>query len=179
MIQKWEEWPTHQVVGQTFRGGSTSWRNLWSSTGGKCQVLYLERSKPEHQYSLEDDRLESSFVRKNLGMVMDSKLMASRQCTPVEKRPMVFWAVLGRALSTGWGKWSFCFTQHQWGCIWSIMSISGLSSTKRIRTYGNQSSSGSQRQLRHWRIFHERRGWESWNSSVWRTEGLEGSYQLM
>lgn len=41
------------------------------------------------------------------------------------------WTTLVRTLSTVWGKGSFSL-QHWWGLIWSIMSSSGLLSTKVI-----------------------------------------------
>lgn len=56
----------------------------------------------------------------------------SHQCTLM--------AIKARALVAGWGRWSFLYSWHWWGCIWSAVSCSGLPSTKKIETYWRKSS---------------------------------------
>ncbi|PKU49488.1 hypothetical protein llap_197 [Limosa lapponica baueri] len=53
---------------------------------GKCRVLYLHGNNPMHQYRLGGDLLDSSFVEKDVGVLVDSKLTMRQQCAPVAKK---------------------------------------------------------------------------------------------
>lgn len=60
--------------------GQEKWeeRRLFSFIKGKCRALQLERNSPMHQYTLGPDWLESSFVRKDLQVIVNSKLHLSQ-----------------------------------------------------------------------------------------------------
>ena len=47
---------------------------------GKCKVLHLGRNNPMHQYKLGADLLESSSVKRDLGALVDNRLIMSQQC---------------------------------------------------------------------------------------------------
>jgi len=64
-----------------------------------------------------------------------------------------------------------------WGHIWSIVSSSGLSSTRQIWSYWIESSEGPVRRLRDWSIFPIRHGWDSLDCSAWNREGSGRSHQ--
>ncbi|GAB0208906.1 mitochondrial enolase superfamily member 1 [Grus japonensis] len=91
MTQNWEE----RLIGQRLilpsRGTLTGWRNgqagaSCSSTKGKCKVLHLERNNPMHQDMLGTAQLESSLAEKDLGVLVDTKLNTTQQCTLAAKK---------------------------------------------------------------------------------------------
>jgi len=61
-------------------------RNLMKFNKGKCRVLHLGRNNPMHQYRLGVDLLQSSSVKRDLGVLMDHRLTVSQQCDLVAKK---------------------------------------------------------------------------------------------
>lgn len=55
------------------------WQNLMKFNKKKCQVLTWDGKPPLQQYGLGTDQLESSFLKKDLWVIVD-KLNMSQQC---------------------------------------------------------------------------------------------------
>lgn len=52
----------------------------------KCQILHLRKGNPGYMYRLGYEKLESSPMKKNLGVLVEGKLNMSQQCALVVKR---------------------------------------------------------------------------------------------
>jgi len=97
-----------------------SWtqRNLMKFNKGKCRVLHRERTNPMHQYRLGTDLLESSSAERDLGMLVDNKLMMSQQC--------------GQEVEGGYPPPLLCPGEAPSGVL---RSSSGLPSSRKMRNY--------------------------------------------
>jgi len=61
----------------------TSWRVGWGGTlvrlnNSKCRVLHLGRDNHMQQYRLGEDWLEKSSAKKDLGVLVDNRLVMSQ-----------------------------------------------------------------------------------------------------
>lgn len=75
MIQNWREWLISQIFVLPFREMLTNQRKLANRNimgKKKCEVLQLGKTPMLHS-TLGADQLESSFVEKCLGIVVDNK----------------------------------------------------------------------------------------------------------
>ncbi|KAJ7404363.1 hypothetical protein BTVI_72651 [Pitangus sulphuratus] len=54
-------------------------------TKGKYKALHLGRNNPKHQDILGPDQLGSSFAGRNLGLLVDTRLIVSQECVLVAK----------------------------------------------------------------------------------------------
>ena len=80
---KWKKVVTQQDLDRL-----ESWveENLMGFKKGKCRVLHLRRNNYMHQYSLGADLLERSSAGKNLGVLVDSRLVMIQQHALVAKK---------------------------------------------------------------------------------------------
>lgn len=89
----------------------------YAITQSKHKALNLERSKPRHQYMLGSDQVKkAALLKKNLGVLGDSKSNTNQQCVLSVKK--VNGVCIRRSVAAGWGRWSLLLIQH-WGHTWS------------------------------------------------------------
>ena len=114
-------------------------RNLMKFNKGKSKILHLGRNKPLQQYTLGDDCLESSFVKKRLMLLVDNKVILSQHCSLAAKKADSLLGCCQQVeechpsplLSPGETHLECCAT-------------SGLPNTRKIWTYWSTSSEGPQ-----------------------------------
>lgn len=70
----------------------------------KWKVLHLRRNNPRYQYIVKTSRLESSFARKNHGVLVESSLPWTSNTSLWQKGSTVSWAALGKATPAGPGR---------------------------------------------------------------------------
>ncbi|KAK4830628.1 hypothetical protein QYF61_012453 [Mycteria americana] len=61
-------------------------RNLMKFSKEKCEVLHLGRNNAMHQQMLGATQPENSFVEKDLGVMVDTRLNMSQECTLAAKK---------------------------------------------------------------------------------------------
>ncbi|GAB0176387.1 mitochondrial enolase superfamily member 1 [Grus japonensis] len=104
-------------------------RKLMKFSKRRCKVLPLRRNNPRHQDKLENDRLESSFAEKDLGIPMDTKWNTSQQCAlAMKKTNSLLGCIRSREVIL-----PLCTTLVR--RIWSAESSPGLSRKGEIWTY--------------------------------------------
>uniref|UniRef100_A0A8C8S192 Reverse transcriptase domain-containing protein n=1 Tax=Pelusios castaneus TaxID=367368 RepID=A0A8C8S192_9SAUR len=75
-------------------------RNLMRFNKDKCKVLHLGRKNPMHCYRLGTDRLSSSTVEKDLGVMVDRKMNMSQQCALVAKKVNGILGCISRSIAS-------------------------------------------------------------------------------
>lgn len=110
-----------------------------------CWILHLGRNNPRHPDMLEATHLESSLAEHNLGVLIDTQLNMSHQCTLVAKRDNG--KLIYISLSIAIRLREISSTQHLQGHAWSTISSSELLSTREIWSYRWESNEGLRRWL--------------------------------
>ena len=65
---------------ETYTDWTLTEMNLLRFTKGKCEVLHLRRNNYMCQYRLGADLLERSSAEKDLGVLVNSRLIMSQKC---------------------------------------------------------------------------------------------------
>ncbi|PKU36610.1 reverse hypothetical protein [Limosa lapponica baueri] len=79
-----------------------SWarKNLMRFSGEKCKVLHLGKKNVRHQYRLGMDLLEPSAEKKDLGVLVDSKMPMSKQCALVARKANGILGCIGKSVAS-------------------------------------------------------------------------------
>ena len=105
MIWSCEKEVAHQKAvlpfNKTWTDWRAGWRNLMRFSKGKCRVLHLGRNNHMNQYRLGDALLKRCSSEKNLGTLVNNRLVMSQQPALWPRRPMEFWGALYRTWPSG------------------------------------------------------------------------------
>lgn len=188
MTQNQEQWLIHLIGVLPSRWTSMGWemgwhdKNLMKFNKATRKVLHLGRNNPTYQDCLGADGLESSFMEKDLGVVVGNKLNMNQQWLFLaRKKTRSFLGCIRWRTASRWRLWSWPSAQHGWGHTWSAGSRSGLPSGRETWSYLWESTEGSQRKLMDLSIWQEEAEWaekrrlrgiSSWCINTWR-EGVK------
>lgn len=162
MTQNQEQWLIHLIGVLPSRWTSMGWemgwhdKNLMKFNKATRKVLHLGRNNPTYQDCLGADGLESSFMEKDLGVVVGNKLNMNQQWLFLaRKKTRSFLGCIRWRTASRWRLWSWPSAQHGWGHTWSAGSRSGLPSRRETWSYSWESTEGSQRKLMDLSIWQE------------------------
>ncbi|GAB0193764.1 mitochondrial enolase superfamily member 1 [Grus japonensis] len=119
-------------------------RNLIKFNKGNCKVLPLGRNNPMHQYTLGANQLES-WLKKDLGVLVDHKLNVSQQCALAAKRANSTSGCLKQSVASRSREVILPLCSALVKCICSAGSSAGLPSTTETWTYWRESSEETRR----------------------------------
>lgn len=126
-----EEWLIHKIDMLLLRRPRKSGE---MGTEELHKVQQISRPVPgeEHHKAPAYAGGHKGLAEKNLKILVDTK---PAMCPQKQRQLMECWATLGRVSPTGGERWFFPSTKPWWGHIWSLLSISGHPSTRKIQVY--------------------------------------------
>ena len=125
------------------RGTLTGWTNgprgtSWSSTRKSPKSCSWRGTTPGTSMWWGPPIWNAVWQKNDLEVLSDTKLTSSDPL--LQRRRLVSWVALGKALSTVRRRWSFPSALHWWGHTWSMVSSVGLPSTRETWTDWRESS---------------------------------------
>ncbi|KAK4817403.1 hypothetical protein QYF61_013273 [Mycteria americana] len=142
MIQNWEEWLIDQMVVLPLGGTSAGSKN------GQNNVGLQEVQQREMQIQSGKNWPENSFAEKDLGVLIDNKLNMSKQCTLAAKKIKGILGCITNNIASRSREVMHPLYSALMRYIWSPVSSSGFSRTRKTCTYWSESSKTPQRLLR-------------------------------
>jgi len=128
------------------RGTLTSVRSgpvrISCSSKAKCKVLHLCQDNHQCQYRLEDECVESSPAEENVGVLLDKKLDLSQQCALAAQKTHCILGCTTRSVASRLREVILSLYFALIRPHWSIVSSSGVPSTRKTWTCWSASRGG-------------------------------------
>ena len=127
-----------------------------------------------HQYRLGTDLLERISAKKDLGVLVDSRLAMSQQCAPVAKKAVSMLRCIKKSIAS---RVREVILRLCCGEITSVALCAVLCSSVQGRKLLERVEWITPKMIEAWSISLMRKGWDTWDCAAWRRQ--EGSYQCL
>lgn len=124
-------WTCQHIQRDLVRLQGWACTKLKKFNNAKYEVLHLSWGSPKHKHRLGREWIESSFEKKDLGLLFHEKLCMKGQCALATQKADFILGWITRSVAAGQGRWLHPSNLLLWDLTWSTLFSSGACSTRK------------------------------------------------